>query len=467
MNTYFLKFPNGNIQQPNTKQLLALISTTFETFFGGARGGGKTELLGMDQLLHALRYNDSAKGILIRRTYSELEEIIDKTYDHYAQFGKFNKTSKVQYFDNGAILRLRYLKSTQDADRYRGHNYTQMGVDEITNYPTPNPIDQMKATLRSSHGVPVRFIATGNPGSVGHQQVKNRYIDVAQPMKIFNIVNQSSDQDQSITGVFIPSRVYDNGVLMQLDPGYISRLRLVGNDDLIKAQIDGDWNVVAGSYFGDVQSHKLIIDPFDIPKDQPLYLAFDWGYSAPFSIGVYTVVPRNYMVKNRLISRNSLIRIDEYYGFNGIPNQGLKWSGSKIGAKLKFIHDSQKRKGYNFKVMIADPSIFSNNGYSRTIFGQLQEGQDRLSLKPAMNSRVEGQVKMRELMSNANEGEDLHQLFVFDTCREFIRTIPILQRSEINLDDVDTDMEDHIADECRYIINTIMDRNIFMTVKKY
>jgi hypothetical protein len=70
-------------------------------------------------------------------------------------------------------------------------------------------------------------------------------------------------------------------------------------------------------------------------------------------------------------------------------------------------------------------------------------------------------------MSNVSEGQDLPQFFVFDNCREFIRTIPILQRSETNLDDVDTDMEDHIADECRYMINTTMDRNIFLTIKKY
>lgn len=103
---------------------MALISDTVETFFGGARGGGKTELLGIDWLIHALRYGENARGLLIRRTYSELEEIIDKTHQYYEHFGKFNKTTKLWFFDNGAVLRMRYLKTVSDVDRYRGHNYS-------------------------------------------------------------------------------------------------------------------------------------------------------------------------------------------------------------------------------------------------------------------------------------------------------------------------------------------------------
>ena len=41
-------------------------------------------------------------------------------------------------------------------------------------------------------------------------------------------------------------------------------------------------------------------------------------------------------------------------------------------------------------------------------------------------------------------------LFVFDTCAQFIRTVPSIPRDERDMDDVDTDTEDHIADESRY-----------------
>ena len=41
---------------------------------------------------------------------------------------------------------------------------------------------------------------------------------------------------------------------------------------------------------------------------------------------------------------------------------------------------------------------------------------------------------------------------VFRTCRHFIRTIPALVYDESNVEDVDTRQEDHIYDECRYVL---------------
>jgi hypothetical protein len=51
----------------------------------------------------------------------------------------------------------------------------------------------------------------------------------------------------------------------------------------------------------------------------------------------------------------------------------------------------------------------------------------------------------------AREARDEPRMYVFDTCRAgFIRTVPALQRDSKKTDDVDSDGEDHVADETRY-----------------
>jgi hypothetical protein len=41
-------------------------------------------------------------------------------------------------------------------------------------------------------------------------------------------------------------------------------------------------------------------------------------------------------------------------------------------------------------------------------------------------------------------------LYVFSTCKDFIRTFPVLQHDQNRAEDLDTDAEDHAADDCRY-----------------
>ena len=54
-------------------------------------------------------------------------------------------------------------------------------------------------------------------------------------------------------------------------------------------------------------------------------------------------------------------------------------------------------------------------------------------------------------------------LYVFNTCKGFIRTIPELTFSVSSPEDLDTTGEDHIADEVRYMC---MARPIAPTYKK-
>jgi Terminase large subunit, T4likevirus-type, N-terminal len=190
----------------NPAQMALLECSVFEVFFGGARGGGKTDGMLGEWIRHADLYGPYAIGLMLRRTRTELIETIERSRAIYSLLGwKYNETDKMWRATNGARLRFAYLERDADADQYQGHSYTRLYVEEIGTFPSPAPIFKLMATLRSSAGVPVGFRATGNPGGPGHQWVKARYID---PAPLGNRIIR--DEQTGLKRVFIPSKVDNN-----------------------------------------------------------------------------------------------------------------------------------------------------------------------------------------------------------------------------------------------------------------
>jgi predicted phage terminase large subunit-like protein len=208
-----------------------------DVLFGGSRGGGKSDGLLGDFANHAQRWGKFARGILFRRSYDELEEVERRALELYPAIGAVYRIGKrTFFFPNEASLKLRYLDRDADAQRYQGHNYTWAGIDEMGNFAASDPIDKIRATLRSAAGVRCMFRSTANPGGPGHTWVKNRYIDPAPPMTPF------LDLTSQAIRIFIPSRLEDNRMLMANDPGYQDRLRDSGPPWLVAAWLKGDWN---------------------------------------------------------------------------------------------------------------------------------------------------------------------------------------------------------------------------------
>jgi hypothetical protein len=137
------------------------------------------------------------------------------------------------------------LEREDDAEKYQGHSYTRIYGEELTNWASPRGLDRLKATLRSSSGVPVGFRASANPGGPGHQWVKARYIDPAPAG--YRILNDEGGQ----TRVFVPSRLADNKILTAADPEYANRLKSAGPEAVVRAWLEGDWDVVEGASSSD------------------------------------------------------------------------------------------------------------------------------------------------------------------------------------------------------------------------
>jgi hypothetical protein len=231
----------------------------------------------------------------------------------YGSEGKF-------LFANGAEVKFRHLDNDADAEDYQGHSYTLLIVEEIGNFPSPTPIQKLMATLRSGHGVPCQFIATGNPGGPGHAWVKQRYIDPA-PLGLRVIkdtfVDPFSGQAIIRDRVFIPANVRDNQFLNPAE--YAAQLRMVGSEMLVRAWLYGDWSIVIGAFFGEFDIRKHVIRPFEIPRHWLHFRAGDWGSARPFAIGWFTIASDFCKISQGdsapvMSRRGAMIMYREWYG---------------------------------------------------------------------------------------------------------------------------------------------------------
>lgn len=240
-------------------QTAAILCPIQNIGFGGARGGGKTSWEIGDNLIHSARWAPHGRGILFRRTYDELDEVRDQCAEVFNRIkgARWRASQNTWFFPFGGFLKLRYLAADKDADRYQGHQYNWLGVDEAGNFGTSIAIKKVRATLRDKHGVPCLFRMTANPGGPGHAWIKSEWIDVAQPMTPYR------NPDTGEWQVFIPSRLQDNRILIDNDPGYLNRLRGAGPAWLVRAWLDGDWNATpeGGIIKGEWLEHRYTMIP--------------------------------------------------------------------------------------------------------------------------------------------------------------------------------------------------------------
>ena len=404
-----------------------------ELFFGGARGGGKSDFL-LGDYLEDIDLGAAWRGIIFRKTYNELEELQIRARELFPPYGGIYKSatsadfpfSNCWYFPGGATLKMRYLEHERDADGYQGHQYTWIGFDELTNHATPYGYNKLKACLRNSAGIHGRIRSGGNPGGKGHIWVKARFIDVAPPYTPYD------DPDTGLTRMFIPSKVTDNKFLRD-NRQYIALLKSSGSAELVKAWLDGDWDVVAGAFFDCWQRDKHVIKPFTVPSGWTRFRSFDWGSAKPFSVGWWAIADGN-----TDHPRGSLIRYREWYGASE-PNVGLKLTAEEVAQGIR------KRDGPDkFAYSVADPSCWKVDGGPSIAERMLKDG---VLWRRADNQRINGWDQMRQRFQG---DDDAPMLYCFDTCVDSIRTIPLLQHDENHPEDIDTDMEDHAADDWRY-----------------
>lgn len=389
--------------------------------------------------LKARRYGSHFNAVFFRRELPMLDDAIERSSEIYSQIGAaWSEQKKTWRFPAGGRLRFRPLERVEDAEKYQGQNLTDACVEEAGQYPDSRPIDRLNGVLRSAHGVPTQLLLTGNPGGSGQSWIKSRYIDPA-PLGM-KVLTRRLPNGMNHRFVFIPSRVEHNRILLQSDPEYINRLYLVGSQELVKAWLAGDWDAIEGAFFPEFSTVRHVVRPVKLPKHWTRFRAMDWGSAKPFSVGWYAVsdgeLPQ--------FPRGALIKYREWYGMKpGHPNTGLKLTAEEVGAGIK----AREEKDENVTHGVLDPSAFAEDG------GPSIASRLGVYFRPADNKRVAqaGAMGGWDQLRARLKGEDGKPLlYFFSTCVDSIRTLPAMQHDPTRPEDMDSDGEDHAADETRY-----------------
>lgn len=417
-------------------QTWALQRKEKEILYGGARGGGKSDA-GRAWLIKPPHIRHSGyQGLAIRKNAVDLAEWIEKARVFYRPLGaKIAGNPPVIRFPTGAKIWTGHLKDASSYEKYQGWELHKILIEELTQIPRESDYEKLISSNRSTIvGLDAQIFCTANPGGPGHVWVKGRWVDVAR-MATY-VVNPDDPPEQRITRIFIPAKMEDNPVLMERDPAYVAQISNIADIKLRKAWRDGDWDVFSGQFFDMWDRNVHVVKPFAIPRGWAKYRGLDWGYTAQAAVPWIAV---NYE-GNHYIYR-------EFYQAGNVPRVLAQKILGMTPAEEKIIQT------------LADPSIWAKNQYG---VGEAKEQfttksiqqlfmEEGLYCTKANNDRISGWNNMRELLSwDANRKP---RLFVFDTCTETIRTLPSLVHDENNIEDVNTEGEDHLEDAIRYCLN--------------
>ncbi len=412
--------------------------------YGGARGGGKSWAMALDFFLHAERYGADAKGLMLRKTREDLKDFIDLASRMYGNAARYMEKGNVFRFTNGAKLVCAYLENESDAANFQGWSLTRVYFDELTQLNSLDPILALLATLRSARGIHGQLKVSCNPGGPSHFAVKSMFVDNGP----YNVI---LDPETGLTRVFIPARVTDNPALLDADPRYVDRLKSVGSPERVRAWLEGDWSVTEGSYFPEFSRARQVIAPFPIPSAWIKFRSMDWGSARPFCVHWWAVCQEDTEHDRRVIPRGALICYREYYGMQqGKPNVGLKLTAEEVARGIVEREQLNGRREHT-SYGVLDPAAFaviSGPSIAETLMRNGAVFRRADNQRVNHDKRMGGWTELRARLKGNSDGHPM--IFFMDHCRAIIRTLPMLQHDPNNIEDVDTDGEDHAADSARY-----------------
>lgn len=412
-------------------QTEALTRSEFEILYGGARGGGKTEA-GLAWMVEPdYIQNPYYRGLVIRKNVEDLRDWVDRARHFYAPLGVQVVGNPVEFrFPTGAKLRTGHLKDADAYEKYQGHEYQKILVEELTQIPTLENYLKLVSSARSTIGLTPQVFATTNPGGIGHEWVKERWVDVARN-KTYR------DKITKRTRIFIPATVSDNPVLMERDPDYMHFLDGLP-EDLRRAWRDGDWDVFQGQFFKKYRRDVHVIPATQIPKEYLKYRAIDYGYRAPFCC-LWIAVDYDY---------NIIVYREHYEAEKELPYH--------IEKILEYS------EGEEYRATVGDPAMWAKNPVTnkradmpmathRGISDLLH--MSKIPVIKANNERIGGWALIREHLDWDGTADNLSKkpkLFIMENCENLIREIPRAIYDKRRVEDIDTTGSDHALDSLRY-----------------
>lgn len=432
-----------NLGNPSVKQKQFLTDKHRYVAYGGARGGGKSWAVQRKATLLCMKWA-GIKVLIVRRTYAELlNNHINVLIPLLNGVAKYNRSDKMFTFLNTSTIKFGYCANDSDLGQYQGSEYDVIFIDEaclLSEY----QIQQIIACNRGVNNFPKRIYYTLNPGGQSHGYFKRLFVD-----RKFNGI------ENPIEYSFIQSLVTDNKALMTSQPEYMKQLENLP-PKLREAWLYGRWDIFEGMFFEDFRTevdiskakelnmtpeemlkhHRYthVIEPFNPPEEWTYYRSYDFGYGKPFSCCWWAV---DY--------EGIAYQIEECYGCTSTPNEGVKWSPDKQFRQIKEIENSHPYLKRRYIDGVADPSIWDGSRGESVYEAALRNGID---FQKGINDRIAGWMQMHYRFQFDEKGKA--RMYIFNNCKNTIRTLPLLMYDEHKPEDLDTSQEDHIADAMRY-----------------
>ncbi len=419
--------------------VLTIPTDVFEILYGGARGGGKTDAgftwLLRDEYEKGKLYIDHPRyrALILRKSADDLSDWLDRASYHYKRYGaKIAGRPAIINFPSGAKFRTGHLKDKRSYDKYLGHEYQSILVEELTQIALLDHYIRILGSCRSTiTGLKPQIFCTTNPGNSGHVWVYDRFVEPYWSKRIsYGTAFRKSNERPRI---YVPAKIEDNPILMEKDPGYVQYIDSIKktDPDLYRAWRLGDWSVFAGQFFRDFRP-DIHTAKFGTPSEKfPRYGGSDWGYSPRpfvFLASAMEKVPWKGSYFNRLWVYREI--------------RGTKKNPDVWAKRIKETEDVEK-----FEWMMADPSMdIKQPDGSMSILDQF--GEEGIDMIPANNDRVNGWQAVRKWLSIAPDG--LPYMIISRNCRYLIKNLPTLAYDENRNNDLDTDGLDDEADALRY-----------------
>ena len=446
--------------KPTDKQRAFHASPANEVLYGGAAGGGKTKALIMDALLRCLK-NSNTTAAIFRRSYRELEDtdIKEAMASYPKEIAKYNAGRHEFSLVNGSKILFRHCENEADRFNYSGIEIQFLYFDELTSF-EQTIYDFLKTRLRAKKSLGVTPIvrSASNPGNIGHGWVKKMFVDAGPYMSIQEqkLYSETLHRERIVRTQYIPALATENPFITE---EYIFELE-AKPDALRRALLNGDWNSFEGMAFADFVNDKdhykdrrwtHVIEDFEIPEWWPRYFSFDHGYSKPFSCLWWACDPEGIVYLYR-----------EWYGCK--PNQanvGIELTPRQIAEGIVDLEKEERENAIHVD-RIADPAIFDRSRGDSVADQMMPEnGRKGVLFSKGDNTRLAGLMQIHERLRFREDGRPM--MYIFESCKDWIRTVPNLPYSVKKPEDVDTASEDHAYDATRYFL---MSRPLIATKRK-
>jgi len=449
------------------RQSFVFESPATEILFGGAAGGGKSFLLRAALIAWAVAI-PGLQAYLFRRTYPELvSSHLDGPGSFYellapwleSGHARINRSDlDILFPASGSAIHLRHCQFEADVYRYQGAEIHVLAIDEATHFSSAQYRFLRSRVRLGGLEVPAglrarfpRILAASNPGGLGHNWVRSTWIDPHPPLEIW----RAPAEEGGMLRQYVPARLADNPTLVRNDPTYAHRLAGLGSPELVRAMLEGDWDIVAGGALDDVWTpERQILKPFPIPEGWRIDRSFDWGSSRPFAVCWWAESNGESIPQpgggDFALPAGSLVQIAELYGWNGKPNEGCRKVATEIAREILAAETAMGLSG-RVEPGPADSAIFAVENGQSIADDMARAGVRWVAGEKGPGSRRTGLERVRRMLKAAAASpREEPGLFFFDTCRHSLRTLPALPRDDRKPDDVDTEAEDHVYDALRY-----------------